>query len=374
MKKVLMVGADFVMGGIPAIVDTIVSKESSELEFHVTVTPGKNPGPGIPSFSNAIIHRYDLSYALVQLPQRVLALRKIILDHSVDVVHLHAARAGLVGTLAALGTKAKIVYTGHGWRSQQLPPSLKREFIQQSERFIGHRADTLTFLTEGEKQYGLKHKLFRADHGRVISTRIDADRFEHVRPELLEQACTFLKAKPGTFIVGMVGRLHPEKDPLLFIEIAKKFLEVFPTVDFVWVGEGELRPTIETALKSFRHADRIRFPGAVSRDLIPAVLKTFDGLLLTSHYESLPVCLIEAYAAQLPVMARYFDGIENFLPDSSLSFVLDSEYTKVNEYLSDMTKKALRISEKIDKCYQFFLESFCDQRIMVRDYVDTLIA
>ncbi len=366
-----MVGADYVVGGIPAIVDTIVSSDQSEIEFHVTVSPGKTLDKGVPSFKGAKIHYLELRYGFIRLVKTAIALRKIIQKNEIDVIHLHAARAGLLGILAGVGTKVKIVYTGHGWRSRQLLPSLKRKIVEISERLIGFSANSVTFLTWDEKRYGNTHRLFRSERGIVVSTRIDGKFFSQVDEEEVENARKFLRAKPERTIVGMIGRLNEQKDPLLFVEIAAKFVKIFPHVDFVWIGEGQLRSDVNARIQTLNLTDRVYFPGALPRAQIPGALNVIDCLLLTSRYEGLPVTLLEAYASGTLVMSRDFEGVRDYLIDGVNGFIFEEDYeSKIHDIIHLIVHKDPKIFEVADNGKQTFVTNYDNVNKMVKEYVD----
>ena len=110
-------------------------------------------------------------------------------------------------------------------------------------------------------------------------------------------------------VVGGVFRLDPVKDPLLWVEVARRVAERIPKARFLLVGDGPLQDRVQRRIEALRLADRFEMPGLV-RDGLANYYKRMDLFLLTSKSESLPNVVIEAQLAGVPVVAPPVGGIE----------------------------------------------------------------
>lgn len=99
-------------------------------------------------------------------------------------------------------------------------------------------------------------------------------------------------------VVGIVGRLDPQKNPMYSIEVLKSLFKIDYNAKAVFVGDGELRESVERKADDYGILDRITFVGAV--DNVHEWMSAIDCLLMPSLFEGLPFVLVEAQAEGLP--------------------------------------------------------------------------
>src|SRR5207247_9577956 len=98
-------------------------------------------------------------------------------------------------------------------------------------------------------------------------------------------------------LVGTVAPLKPQKAPQDFVAVAARVCAQVPAARFVWVGDGELRPAVEAAIRRAGLEDRIRLAGW-RRD-ISRVMRARALFRLTSHWEGLQTVFFQANASSL---------------------------------------------------------------------------
>lgn len=99
-------------------------------------------------------------------------------------------------------------------------------------------------------------------------------------------------------LIGVIGRLAPQKNPLFTVEVLKKVLKNHKDYSAVFVGDGELRTETEEAVRAAGLQDQVHFVGTV--DNVNEWMSAVDCLLMPSLFEGLPFVLVEAQAAGLP--------------------------------------------------------------------------
>lgn len=109
---------------------------------------------------------------------------------------------------------------------------------------------------------------------------------------------TGLSIADGQLLVVGVGRLVPQKRPLVFLDIAKKLHAQHPQARFVWVGDGELAAEWQAAVARHGLSGVVSCVGWQS-DVRP-YLAAADLLLHTAEFEGLPFALIEAMSMGVP--------------------------------------------------------------------------
>ncbi len=113
----------------------------------------------------------------------------------------------------------------------------------------------------------------------------------------------------GVRVVTFMGRLHPQKRPLDFVELVRRF-EEDPSIFFLMVGNGPLKVRVlataaKTGLKKFKQMDFYR----PSWD----IFSFSDLLVLPSEYEGMPMVVLEALSSGVPVVATRVGNIEQIL-------------------------------------------------------------
>jgi len=110
-----------------------------------------------------------------------------------------------------------------------------------------------------------------------------------------------LKIPANAFVVGHVGRFDYQKNHKFLIEIFATLAQRRPEARLLLIGEGPLQPTIEEQVVSAGLQERVIFAG--SRPDVPRLMTSvMDAFVLPSHFEGLPLVLLEAQAAGLPCL------------------------------------------------------------------------
>jgi glycosyltransferase involved in cell wall biosynthesis len=114
-------------------------------------------------------------------------------------------------------------------------------------------------------------------------------------------------------LVGIVGRIFPIKNHVLFLQAAARIAARDPAARFVIVGDGPLRFALERQARELQIAERVVFTGW-RRDLV-RIYADLDVLVVSSDNEGTPVSAIEAMAAGCPVAATRVGGLPDLITD-----------------------------------------------------------
>lgn len=99
-------------------------------------------------------------------------------------------------------------------------------------------------------------------------------------------------------LIGCVGRLSPQKNPLFSIKIMSSLLKMNPNARLVMIGEGELYEDIVNEIKHRNIQNNVILTGAI--DNVDEWMSALDCIIMPSLFEGLPFVLVEAQAACLP--------------------------------------------------------------------------
>jgi len=242
----------------------------------------------------------------VDLPNDLRALwhvLRLIRKLRPDIVHTHSSKAGFVGRLAARMAKVPhILYTPHGHVFHgYFSPFVTRRFILM-ERLAARWTDRIITLTDAEADQHLAVGIGRRGQFVTIPSGIDLERVTTVTPRRL------IAQGP---LVGTVARLVPVKGHRFLLDAIPKVLQRCPEAQFVFVGDGEMRPALEERARRLGLDGRITFAGY--REDVPAVLAGMDALVLPSLNEGMGRVLVMAMALGKPIVATKVGGVPELL-------------------------------------------------------------
>jgi glycosyltransferase involved in cell wall biosynthesis len=91
------------------------------------------------------------------------------------------------------------------------------------------------------------------------------------------------------------------------------------------IGHGRERPQIESLVDELGLSNRVKLHGQCSQHEVAALLTRSDLFFLPSRNEASPVCILEAQASGLPVVATRVGGIPELVTDGVNGYVVDSD-------------------------------------------------
>jgi glycosyltransferase involved in cell wall biosynthesis len=224
-------------------------------------------------------------------------------NRAVDMVHIHAGIGweghGLVR--AAKGAGAIVLRTEH-------LPYLLTDIVQQAEyRAMLKSVDCRIAVSQAVAQShtGQGRGLMQIIPNGIVPLSPRRDR-QSMRAEL-----GLAGSDP---LILTVARFTAQKGYDLLVQAAPSVLSAYPQAKFVLVGDGPELPDIQSRIKSDGLEDSILVLG--TRNDVPDLLASADLFVLPSHFEGLPLALLEAMAAAVPIVATDNGGtVEALGPD-----------------------------------------------------------
>lgn len=256
-----------------------------------------------------------------------LSLRKIIRDVKPDIVHSHTFKAGFLSRL--VGGSFKRVHTFHGHLFDDASFSwLQKRVITLAEKFLAGRTDAL--ISVGKKVGIELRDAGVGKSGRWVSIPPGVDALPRVERSIARSG---LGVNDGRVLVGWMARVTSVKNPMLMIEVAKKL----PEISFVVAGGGDMLDEVKAAAPSnvsvIGWADASVFWSGV------------DIALSTSDNEGMPVALIEAQLAGVPVVCTDVGSNGEVIESGSTGFVARKEVGSLVDSLEKLfTSSQLRTS------------------------------
>jgi glycosyltransferase involved in cell wall biosynthesis len=225
-------------------------------------------------------------------------LRRELRRSRPDIVHTWLFTADLYGRLAARMAGVPVVLS-----ALRSVDAGKPWHYVAADRVLRHLTDayTVNAAIVGEVLRSRDHVPVAKVH--TIYNGVEAEACTASAVECARQSAN---APEGTPLVGIVGRLAPEKGHGVFLAAAAEVARRLPSARFVVAGDGPLREMLELQARELGIADRVAFLGAV-RPVAP-VLAALDLLVVASHFEGCSNVILEAMAAGRPVVATSVGG------------------------------------------------------------------
>ncbi|MGB0886485.1 MAG: glycosyltransferase [Vicingaceae bacterium] len=274
-------------------------------------------------------------------------LVELIKEFKPDIVHTHASKAGTLGRLAAAKCNVPvIVHTFHGHVFHSYFGKAKTLFYKTIERWLAKKSTKIIAISDIQKEELWKeHKICKADKLAVVPLGFDLDRFQK---NITEKRTSFrekYQIKEDEIAIGIIGRLVPIKNHQLFINAIKEVHnKTTKKIRVFIIGDGECKEQLIELLK------RIELDGVEwSKNPKPATVvftswikevdwanAGLDIIALSSLNEGTPVSLIEAQAANKPIVTTNVGGVENIVLKNETAFVTNSD--NLNEFSEALLK------------------------------------
>lgn len=229
------------------------------------------------------------------------ALRALVRDRRIDIVHAHDYKTDLLALL--LARRAGVIplstahgWTGQSWRERALYYPADKRLLARFPRVIAVSSDIAAELA----RHGV-----RRERTIVILNAIDPDLFRP-DPAVRQATRAALGFGPDVVAIGAVGRLERQKRFDLLLDACAPLLAARPDLRLAIAGDGSLRGPLEAHAGALGMARQCLFLG--HRDDVAALYDAFDLLVQSSEYEGTPNVVLEAMAMETPLVATDVGG------------------------------------------------------------------
>ncbi len=223
-----------------------------------------------------------------------LQLSSVLCQLKPDVLCAHTAKAGLLGRAVARLFDIPCVFTPHGWSMFDRNSLKWNPLFCGAERLAGHLGARVINVCDFERQFAEQCRVCPSDKLEVVHNGI---------AEIPLTRVYSLDTQPP--LIVMVARFAAQKDHATLLQALSGLLCL--KWRLLLVGEGELEPQVTAQVAALGLSDRIRILPPETN--IARLLMEAQIYVLSSHFEALPISILEAMRAGLPVVATDVGGI-----------------------------------------------------------------
>ncbi|RZT41358.1 glycosyltransferase family 4 protein [Cupriavidus agavae] len=212
-----------------------------------------------------------------------------------DVIHTHSAKASALGRIAGRILNLPVVYTVHGFAFKPAAPWKRRAVGRLVEWALAPLTAQMICVAGAERAM-------------AQALPIPASRISVIPNGIADAPRAASPAGPLRRIVTVMRLAQPKRPDI----VIRAFAKALPEGELVIAGDGPQRDSL-TQLAAQLAPGRVRFAGNV--DDIAALLATAQAFVLASDHEGLPISILEAMRAGLPIVASDLPGIREQLED-----------------------------------------------------------
>ncbi len=246
-------------------------------------------------------------------PRGLIRLIRLVRAWKPDVLHSHMVHANLMARAVRLFARVPVMVStihniyegGPLWMA--------------AYRVSNGLVDHMTIISEAAADRFVKEGIVPRELLTCVPNGVDTERFRQVAPGPREA----LRSSIGVhdrFVWLAVGRFEIAKDYPNMLHAFAQVCQRDSSAVLLLVGHGSLQQETESLAQSLGLGDRIRFHGVPSD--VPQVMAPADGYVKSSAWEGMPIALLEAAAAGLPIVATRVGGNHEVVRDGESGFLV----------------------------------------------------
>ena len=240
-------------------------------------------------------------------PLGIVELTRLFRRLRPDVVHLNSSKAGVLGRVAAAAARVPVrIFTAHGWAFKAASGMDSRLYLL-ADRAVESLTSMVICVSENERRAGLAAGVCTEERSVVIRNAVEVG-----------AAPSRARGDEPPVQIVSVGRLAAPKDFSTLVAAVARLPEGRARLRVF--GDGPFRSELEAQKRALGLDGAVEFAGEVP-DVRPH-LEEADVFVLSSLSEGMPVSILEAMAAGLPVVASAVPGLEEVVLDGETGFLV----------------------------------------------------
>lgn len=344
MKKVIFLVTQSEFGGAQRYILELVSCLNKE-KYDVLVAAGQGDGELFRKSENLSIRTFQLKHLkrnpnLLEAISSISEMLGLLKKERPDILFMCSTTAGLLGSISSclykiLNTKYKIriIYRIGGWAFNDPRNWFLNKLILWAEKLTSPLKNKIIVNSESDYQAAIKFKVCSPNKIIKIHNGIDAEKLKFLSKQ---EAKAFLSNKipqheiqNTKYIIGTVANFYRTKginyliEAINLLEAKNKPLDVKCIV----IGDGKQRPELEKLIEKYGLKNKVFLAGRIPDAY--KYLKAFDVFILPSLKEGFPWIILEAMAAEVPIIATKVGALPEIIENNKHGVLIERKNSQI---------------------------------------------
>ncbi len=239
-------------------------------------------------------------------PSLIWQARRMVKENNISIIQTHGYKANVLGYFLKKLCKKPWIGFAHGYTDE----NLKVRIYNKLDRFVLRYPDVVVTVSNSIKKLLIDSGV-PENKMEIIYNAIDKD---EQRTDLSsDEVRAKYGIKQGERVIGVVGRLSPEKGQGIFLHAFKKIVEINPFVKAIIIGDGQEKDRLIQFCSNNGLKEKVIFTGHQKN--IADFYQIMDVLTLPSYSEGLPNVVLEAMTLKIPIIATSVGGVPEVIAD-----------------------------------------------------------
>lgn len=287
----------------------------------------------------------------------VMKLARLIKKEGIQILHTHNTGPWIYGALTSLCSRIKLVHTEH---SNVTATGSSLFFL---EKLLSYCTNTIVCDANQVADFMIRRQKINARKIKVIWNGIDVDLFHNGSGNNETRKQLNLTDKT---VIGSVARLSEEKDQKNLLSAFEIVKSAIPDAFLLFVGDGPMREDIELEINRKNLSNDVHITGFVQD--VRKYLGSMDLFVLSSKREGLPLSILEAMAAGLPVVATDVGGNHEVIVNGKTGLLVPSgDSAALADAIIDVFSK-IETLKRLGESGRNLVTAKFDLKKMVKEY------
>lgn len=269
-------------------------------------------------------------------------LQSLIKEDNFNIAHIHlyAPDSCRTAILAASMAGIRVITTEH---NNSIKTTFRLNVLKKLNQHLIHK---IIAVSEAVRERLIQEREIDSMKIRCIPNGVDSTHYNknNYSVNLIEDLKSNFTFNKSTLLIGMIGALHRNKGYNYLLLAAKSIIKKHPNTKLIFIGEGDFREELEKITQHLNFKKNVEFLGYIEE--VSPYYSIFDIFVLPSLVEGMPLCVLEAMAMGVPVIATAVDGSKELVLDGETGLLVQPKNdTALSEAMEYMIKNPEKVKE-----------------------------